>query len=95
MAKLILTKEEKESESFLDFSDESLGKVTKNVAYSIRDKFGSKAIALTSTWAFCCAEMQRMNAGELTITAIGLQKKDGEQLGDWEMRIKKIEKQEG
>lgn len=92
MAELILTDEEKQSETYLDLDNDSLGKAVKNFAITLGDVYGADSI-----WSTGCATLLidmciKTNATTLTHTIEGLTHA-GEDRGDWKITVQKISPQ--
>ena len=86
MAKLILTNEEKQSETFLEWDDASLGRAVKAVAEICNDDHGKHALKATGAGVFLVSEAIRSGATELTISLEGAT--DGSRdLGNWKITI--------
>jgi len=88
MAKLILTEEEKEAQSFLDWDDASLGKFVKNGAVRMKEEAdGSKKPIYVSAILVLLGLMKDSDATELTEEVKGFTYK-GESVGDFTLTIK-------
>lgn len=48
MAELILTEEEKKALNHLDWSDESLGKLTRKISYFLNDTYGGEGVQISA-----------------------------------------------
>lgn len=90
MAELVLTEEEQEAPSFLDWSDESLGKLVQKTALMMKDEFGGKAAYTAAATHLLIALAEESNATEVTFDVKGATKA-GEPRGDWEITIKRTD----
>ena len=93
MAELIMTDEEKKSESFLTWSDESLGKAVKAAAFALADDTGRQSVMWTTA---ACLLIKKMLEADSTTLVITLEHVTlPEAVGDWRVMIQKIEQGEG
>ncbi len=67
MAELLLTKEEQDSATFLEWSDETLGRAVKKIALILNDDNGKKALKYTGAAAFLIAVSMDCNSSETII----------------------------
>jgi len=92
MAELVLTKEEEEAPSYLDWSDETLAKAVRALAANLKDDVLGKAalgaVALVNVLVKLCHDT---NTATTTIRQEGVTHKD-EQLGDWVVTVQRIKK---
>ena len=78
MAKLILTEEEKKAEKYLDWSDESIGKMVRKLAFILAEKWGKTgdsektAIAIQACAQMLCFQMHESDADDLVIDLEGI-----------------------
>jgi len=86
MAKLTLTEEEKEAPTYLDWSDEALGKAVRMSALKLGDEYGSDSLALMSFAQVLASLADRANADVYTQKLGGVTHKD-KPIGDWMIRI--------
>ncbi len=90
MAELILTKKEEEAASYLDWSNESLGKFIKKISSLIFDDYGKDA-ALTTMAAHLLVDLSRKtNSTDTTVTITGCTN-DKVKIGDWVINIKRLD----
>lgn len=89
MAELILTDEEKDAASYLDWSNESLGKAVKVLAKSIQDRRGKDAIAIQAYVAMLACLLDDNGKRGIKLTAKGVTEYD-EPKGDWAVTIERI-----
>jgi hypothetical protein len=90
MAELILTEQEKKDASYLDWGDEALGKLVKMIAALINDEYGKDA-AWHAMAAHLLVDLSRKtNSTDTTLTVRGCTK-DGEEIGDWAVNIKRLD----
>lgn len=68
MAELIMTDEEKKSESFLTWSDESLGKAVKAAAFALADDTGRQSVMWTTAACLLIKKMLEADSTTLVIT---------------------------
>lgn len=90
MADLVLTEEEKEERSYLNWDDESLGKFVKKKAIEFEDYYGEEVsereaaiISLLSKVRNETEEMAMMEVEGVTI--------DGEDFGQWRITFEKVD----
>ena len=90
MAELVLTEEEKESGSYLNWDDESLGKYVKKKAIDLEDYYGEKVsqreaavVTLLSRIVESDTDMAMMEVEGVTI--------DGEDIGHWRITFEKVD----
>jgi hypothetical protein len=88
MAELILTPEEKAAASYLDWSDESLGKMVKRIGILLNDEYQENAAWVTAA-AHLLIDMSIKTGGNSTTLKITGVKKNEEAIGDWEIRIRR------
>lgn len=91
MAELILTKEEENVETLLDWSDETLGKAVRQCAafFLENDATEEESLFAVSCAHILCAAAAGANADDLTIDLEGVSY-DGQTLGNWQVHIKRI-----
>ncbi len=90
MADLVLTEEEKEERSYLNWDDESLGKFVKKKAIEFEDYYGEEVsereaaiISLLSKVREETGDMAMMEVEGVTI--------DGEDFGQWRITFEKVD----
>jgi len=88
MAELILTEQEKKDSSFLDWSDESLGKAVKKLALLIKDEKGKDASYGVACATFLACQASDMNADTAEFSLEGVTD-SGEERGDWIITVQK------
>lgn len=89
MAELVLTKEEEEAPSYLDWSDETLAKAVRVLAANLNDELGKTslgAVAVANVLIDLCHDT---NAATTTIRQEGVTHKD-KHLGDWVITVERI-----
>lgn len=86
MAELILTPEEEAAASYLDWSDESLGKIVKKIL--INDEDGKNAEWVTMAAHLLIDLSIKKGSNNTKMEIIGVIK-NGKNMGDWEIRIKR------
>lgn len=91
MAKLILTDEEKKAPSYLDWDNESLGKLVKCTAAKLQDRYGQEATFITTGAHLILGSAIKTNSEILTQTIDGFTI-SGEDAGDWEIKITRLRK---
>lgn len=93
MSELILTDDEKAAISWLDMTDDALGKLVRNVCIELpkmlQDESEIKKIWIASAAMTICNMAADSNSEKTTFTFNGLKLKDKEQ-GDWKILIKKL-----
>ena len=88
MAKLIMTEEERRSQTFLEWDDASLGVLTKRMAQIMGDDHGRDASAVTGAAVFLIANAVDNGAAVFEVGIEGAV--DGDrQLGNWKITIEK------
>lgn len=88
MAELVLSKEEKESASYLEWSDEALGRLVKTLALKISDNRGVGAAAYTSCAVMLACMVAEQNKDSLVMQLGGVED-EGRNVGDWEIIIRR------
>lgn len=91
MAKLNSTEKENNAETYLQWSDASLGKAVKKIASAIMDHHGDKSVALTACATFIASFVAEKNAISSKFEYVGITKGD-KSLGDWEIIVKRKKK---
>jgi len=89
MAELILTKQEKEAESLMEWSEESLGKAVRFCITNLKLKEEKDGIFAASCAQILCAIAHKANAGRLKLSLGGVTFED-KHLGNWQIEIKKV-----
>ena len=87
MAELILTEEEKAAPSYLDWSDESLGRAVKQLATKFNDEYGKDDMYGTMAGFVLITVAKKTNATTLTLTLEGLTSHEVPD-GDWKITVK-------
>jgi hypothetical protein len=90
MAELILTDEEQQLDTYLDLSDDALGKLTRATAIDLSDANGWRSIGMTAAGRILIVLAHEMNAARIAFSMEGVTIK-GEDLGNWTVEIKKVE----
>ncbi|MCW7556451.1 hypothetical protein NX722_28600 [Endozoicomonas gorgoniicola] len=86
MAELVLTEKEKADPTYLDWSDEALGKLVKRTAIKMQDEFGQDAAHITCGAHLLISLAEKSNSAETTLTFKGVSHA-GEPKGDWKIVI--------
>ena len=86
MAELILTEEEKASDTYLDWDDAALGKLVRKTALMLRDTYGQEATFGMTGAHLLVGMAMSANSTETTIELNGLNVK-GEDKGDWRIEV--------
>lgn len=92
MAELTLTDEEKEAESFLDWSDEALGKMVRATAHKIQNgELGedSEPVMMTAAMLVIILAAKSTNADSLEQTLERVTHQE-HQMGDWKITVERI-----
>lgn len=94
MAELILTAEEKAALTWLDISDDALGKLVKKTCLAIQE-VPDDATGMKKVWSMTCAMLlcnlcAEANSEVSTFTVNGLTDGD-KQNGDWKVTIEQIQ----
>lgn len=90
MAKLVLTDQEKEDASYLDWGDEALGKLVKMISVLINDESGKDSAWMTMAAHLLVDLSRKTNSTDTTVTVKGCTK-EGEYIGDWAINIKRLD----
>ncbi len=84
MAELILTENEKKASTYLEWSDEAIGKTVKCLALKIQDMHGDRA-AMLSAAAFLLASIaEEMNSDNLEYDLESMT------VGKWKVAVRRI-----
>jgi len=89
MAELIVTPEEEAAASYIDWSDESLGKMVKMIGLLMNDEYGKDAAWVSMAAHLLVDFSRKTNSTNTSVKVSGCTKND-EPIGDWEIRIRKI-----
>jgi len=89
MAELILTQKEKDDKSYLDWSDDTLGKLVRKIGLLLKDDYGKDSAWMTMAAHLLIDLSRRTNSTNTTITVNGCTN-DGEKIGDWKIHIKRL-----
>jgi hypothetical protein len=88
MAKLILTDEERVTQTFLEWDEVTLGKAVKAVASICADNHGASGLKATGAAIFLISEAIKANSHCMTVDLTGAT--DGESdLGNWKVTIER------
>ena len=90
MAELILTEKEKADKTYLEWSDEALGKLVKMVGLLVKDEYGKESAWMTMAAHLLVDLSRKTNSTDTTVTVNGCSK-DGEPIGDWAINIKRLD----
>ncbi|MCY4044628.1 MAG: hypothetical protein OXE99_06080 [Cellvibrionales bacterium] len=86
MAELILTEKEKSDLTYLNWSDEALGKLVKKTALMISDEYGQDAAHITTSAHLLISLAEKCNSTETTLTFEGVSHA-GEPKGNWKIVV--------
>lgn len=89
MAELVITDEERKAATYLDWSDEAIGKACKKVALILQDNSGEKAMRYTGAAVFIIAAAIEAGSEETTIELENAT--NPEPLGSWKITLEKVE----
>lgn len=89
MAELILTQEEKDALSYLDWDDASLGRAVKKLAVNTQIESDRKVVMVSSLAMALCGLMVETNAGTATYEFKGLAQGD-KTLGDFIFTVQRV-----
>jgi hypothetical protein len=90
MAELILTEEEKASATWLELSDEAVGRLTKKVALDIVEIGNEQGRVWTMSAALILIGLAADKNATASTTRINGFTHGAEKLGDWEVTIKRL-----
>jgi len=88
MAELILTEGEKKAASYLEWSDEALGKAVKKLAVNMRDKMGDESAYSISCATFLCCQVAEKGHSKGVFALEGVSDNEA-QHGNWTITIEK------
>lgn len=91
MAELILTQEEKDAATYLEWSDEALGKAVKKLALGINDHMGDHATATMACATNLACAAYDANAETLEVKLVGVTECD-EARGNWKVTVECLKK---
>ena len=92
MAELILTDEEKATESYLDWDDAAIGKAVKKLALAISDTKGDKSMSWHAASLCLVAMAHDSNAGSSEHTIEGVTLNKGQDaIGDWKITTQRTD----
>lgn len=87
MAELILTQEEKDSSTYLEWSDEALGKAVKKLALDL--SIGDDALSMQSMFTVMVGVLNEYGANSAVLKLEDVTYKDSP-IGSWKCTIEKI-----
>ena len=90
MAELILTDKEKEAKTYIEWSNDSLGKLVKTIGLLIKDEYGKESAWMTMAAHLLVDLSRKTNSTDTTVTVSGCTN-DGEKIGDWAINIKRLD----
>lgn len=90
MAQLEITEEEKAAASYLEWSDDAIGKACKQVAEILRDGSGEMALKSTGAAVFLIAVAHDVGAGVSEFTIKGAHQGE-KQFGDWKITVERLD----
>lgn len=90
MAKLVTTEEEEETNSFLDWDDESLGKLVKKEALDYEDYMAVETTKREAALVILLSEVSQKETdiGVMEVRGVTV---NGEPLGDWRITFERID----
>lgn len=91
MAKLVLTEEEKEERSYLNWDDETLGKAVKKKAIEFEDYYGEQATEREAALVSLISKVIEEHQNDLVMMEVGGIRKNGEDLGKWRITFEKVD----
>lgn len=89
MAELILTPEEQQSPSYLDWPDESLAKAVRGMALVLSDGRGTDTLMATTACCLLIKQILKRGSDELKVTLEGVTVP--EHVGNWRVVVEKID----
>jgi hypothetical protein len=89
MAELILTDDEKEQKSYLNWNDEALGKYVKKKAIDREDYYGENTSKREAAVITLLSEVRKSESDMVMMEVQGLQTE--EDLGDWRITFERID----
>ena len=89
MAELILTKEDKDAATYLEWDDASIGRGVKKIALKIGDHKGEDSIAWCAGAMALIARAIDSDSDKSVMTIEGLVS-SGVRLGDWEVTVRRV-----
>lgn len=89
MAKLILTDEEKAAPTYIEWSDEAIGRAVKALAAKVGDKHGQESMYSIMCATMLACQSSRINSTKTVIEQQGVTEADKE-LGDWRITIERV-----
>ncbi len=90
MAELVLTEEEKKMKTYLEWSNETLGKLVKTIGLLIKDDYGKDSAWMTMAAHLLVDLSRKTNSTDTTIKVEGCTN-EGLAIGDWEINIKRLD----
>lgn len=91
MAELIISDEEREAKTYLEWSDETLGKLVKKLAHNIlKDKDGHDSAMFTSALTYVVCDIARQGHSGVEVTLKGVTDGDKE-CGIWQINIDRLD----
>lgn len=89
MAELIVTPEEEKAATYLEWDNESLGKLVKMIGLMLNDEYGKDAAWVTMAAHLLVDLSLKTNSTNTKVNISGCSK-DDKPVGDWEIRIRKV-----
>lgn len=90
MAKLILTEQEKAAKTYLDWSDEALGKALRSLALELGDDCGENTLKLQGAAFFLIGRARQIGATRLKLSLENVTH-EGERKGDWQVLVRRTD----
>lgn len=89
MAELILTEEEKEAATYLEWNDEAIGKAVKRLAKEMQDNYGEVSINMEACALFLSCQMYEADKNKYELELLGVTNEE-EEYGDFKITIERI-----
>lgn len=90
MAKLVLTEQEIEAKTFLEWDDEALGKLVKKLAIHVGDTSGEASSTTAAAALLLVSQCHETGAVSMNIEMQKILNGE-EKLGDWSLTINKLQ----
>jgi hypothetical protein len=90
MAELVLTEEEKEDRSYLNWDDESLGKLVKKKAIDLEDYYGERVSEREAAVATLLSKIAKQESEMAVMEVQGIMV-EGEDLGHWRITFERVD----
>ena len=90
MAELVITDAERKAATYLEWSDEAIGRACKKIAEILRDDSGELAIKATAAAVFLIAVADAVKSEQTVLTCNGASQGE-KQFGNWRITVEKID----